>query len=242
MPFVVHAAEGVDAVAAAEIDSLEETGSVRSNTVLVHGLAIAPTRWHQLFARGVSLVWCPRSNVFLFGRTVCMPCVLDSPLARSNVCLGTDSRVTGNRDLLDELREGATAGVDGPDLVRMVTSWAADVLRLPDAGRVRIGAPADFAVIPATSTSAAAALLQCRRADVAMVVRRGTPLVGDPALASVFSARCVHVRPIDVDGVCRLMQAALVRRIERCTIHEPGVRLLSPERSRGAWCGDARTP
>ncbi len=241
VPFVVHAAEGVDALAASEIDLLEARSSLRSNTVIVHGLAITPGQWHRLFGQGVSLVWCPQSNIFLFGRTLCMPRVLESPSARRHVCLGSDSRVTGSRDLLDELRTAATTGVAAADLYRMVTSWSADILRLPDAGRIRIGAPADFTVVPAKATTAEDSLLRCFRADVSLVVRRGTPVVGDPALEGVFSARNVHVRPIEVDGQRRLMQAGLARRIERCSIHEPGVRCLSRESAPTACLRGART-
>jgi cytosine/adenosine deaminase-related metal-dependent hydrolase len=226
-PFVVHAAEGVDEVAAEEIDELERAGCVRPNTVIVHGLGIQPPRWHQLFARGVSLVWCPASNRFLFDRALCMPCLLESSGARGRVALGTDSRVTGSRDLLDELREASQSRVPSTDLLRMVTSWAASVLRIPDAGRIFVGACADLLVIPRLAESAADALLHCARSDVGLVVRGGTPLVGDPSLADAFSARGTHVRRVEVDGRARLMQAALARRIERCTIQEPGVRALA---------------
>jgi hypothetical protein len=37
------------------------------------------------------------------------------------------------------------------------------------------------------------------------------------------------------------MQAGLVRRIERCTIHEPGVRCLSPESARTSCLRGAST-
>ncbi len=222
-PFIVHAAEGVDACAAGEVGTLASGGALRANTVLVHGLAVSAEQWHGLFARGVALVWCPASNLFLFGRTLCMPCVLDAPEAAGRVCLGSDSRLTGALDLLDELRVAADARVAPDVLLRMVTTWAAQVLRLEDAGRLRVGAAADLLVIPALAQSPADALLRCRRGDVSLVVRRGTPMVGEPALRGAFDARRIHVREIEVDGRPRLAQAALARRIERCLIREPGV-------------------
>ncbi|MEQ1728397.1 MAG: amidohydrolase family protein [Vicinamibacterales bacterium] len=221
--FIVHAAEGVDACAGSEVDALEASGVLRGNTVLVHGLAVSPERWHALFARGVGLVWCPASNLFLFGRTLCMPCVLASPGAAGRVCLGSDSRVTGSNDLLEELRVAADAHVAPDLLLRMVTTWAAQLLRLDDAGRLRVGAAADLLVIPALADAPAEALLRCHRSDVALVVRRGTPMVGEPALRTAFDARRIHVRAIEVDGRVRVAQAALARRIERCLIREPGV-------------------
>lgn len=225
-PFIVHAAEGVDSCAAAELGELDRAGSLRANTVLVHGVAIASGEWKELFARGVSLAWCPASNLFLFGRTIGVPCVMDVPGARQHVCLGTDSRLTGSRDLLDELQVAAGAGGAPDDLLAMVTSTAAEVLRL-DGGQLRAGAPADLIVIPATEATPAQSLLRCRRSDVSLVVRRGTPVVGEPELSDAFSLRRIHVRPIEIDGRPRLMQAGLVRRIERCPIEEPGVRCFA---------------
>ena len=222
-PFIVHAGEGVDACAAGELATLEACGALRDNTVLVHGLAVSPDAWHALFACGVGLVWCPASNIFLFGRTLCMPCVLESPEAPGRVCIGSDSRVTGSRDLLDELRVAAACRVPADVLLRMVTSWPAQLLRLPDAGTLRVGASADLLVIPATEESAADALLRCERRDVALVVRRGAPVVGDPALDAAFAAKRTPVRRIEVDGRPRLATAALARRIERCLIREAGL-------------------
>jgi len=236
-PFIVHAAEGVDAAAAMEEVDLDALGALRSNTVLVHGLGISPVRWHALFVRGVSLAWCPRSNAFLFGRTLDMPSLLTSPAAHAQLCLGTDSRLTGSRDLLDELRHGHDAGVSDSDLLTMVTSWAASVLRLNDAGHIGVGLPADLVVVPNTDASPSAALLKCSRADLSLVVRRGTPMVGESALAAAFEARCVHVRPMVVDGASRLAQAALARRIERCSIQEPGVRPMARPQSQSGWLG-----
>lgn len=224
-PFIVHAAEGIDVSAAQELDVLAATGCLRPNTVLVHGLAIESGRWHSLFERGMSLVWCPASNKFLFGRTLCMPCVLKTPAARGHVALGTDSRVTGASDLLDECRVAGESGATSGQLLAMVTTWAASVLRLDDAGRIRIGAPADFVVLPSRQATPADALLASRRADVALVVRRGTPVVGSSALAQAFSCRRIHVRALDLDGAPHLIEAGLARRIERCVLREPGLEL-----------------
>jgi cytosine/adenosine deaminase-related metal-dependent hydrolase len=233
-PFIVHAAEGVDAAAASEIGVLERGGALRETTVLVHGLAIEPERWRDLFARGVSLVWCPASNIFLFGRTLCMRCVLGASdgrdgtparrvPARTPVCLGSDSRVTGSRDLLEELKVAAGCRVAADRLLEMVTSSAADVLRLGDAGRIRVGAVADLTVIPPVARTAAESLLRCNRADLCLVVRNGTPMVGDTALMTAFAAGRVHVTPVMIDEVPKLMEAGVARRIERCIIDEPGV-------------------
>jgi cytosine/adenosine deaminase-related metal-dependent hydrolase len=225
-PFIVHAAEGVDEGAASEIDDLDAVGALKANAVLVHGVGVPTERWPSLFARGVGLVWCPGSNLFLFGRTLCMSGVLRHADTSTRVCLGSDSRLTGAGDLLAELRIAQSCGVEADALLTMVTSAAADVLRVKDAGRLALGMPADLTVIPAIQSSAAEALLKCSRSDLALVVRGGQPVHGNVDLQSVFTAARVASRPIEIDGVLKLMEAGLVRRIERCPIAEPGVRCV----------------
>jgi cytosine/adenosine deaminase-related metal-dependent hydrolase len=170
-------------------------------------------------------VWCPASNAFLFGETALVrPLVTGTDEARVTVALGTDSRITGSRDLLDELRAAKTALPIAPKLLlRMVTSEAAKLLRQPRAGRLAVGTPADLVVLPAFADDPGPALLQTTRRDVRLVVVDGRPLVGDPDFAPVFKARKVTVRPFRVDASPKCGDSGLVRRIAGCPIAEPGV-------------------
>jgi len=108
-------------------------------------------------------------------------------------------------------------------LLAMVTTTAAAILRLHDAGRLEVGGPADFIVVPATADSAAGSLLQASRRDLACVAIGGRPLVAAPVYADAFTARGMNTGRICVDGVPRLVHAGLRRGIERCTIAEEGV-------------------
>jgi amidohydrolase family protein len=225
IPFIVHAAEGVDAVAADEIARLEALGCLRPGTVLVHGVALTEGSWAQLVARDVSLVWCPASNAYLFGRTIRARAFLDaSPEAWSHLCLGSDSRVTGSRDLLDEMRAALAADAVTPaEVLRMVTTAAAHVLKLVDAGAIAVDQPADLLVIPGTHATAAESLVHARRADVLLVTIGGRPRVADRRLCGVFRARGLEPRPITVDGTDHVADARLARDIARSPIQEPGV-------------------
>ena len=100
----------MDEEARGELPRLEALGGLRSNTVIVHGVAIDENGWRRVARAGAGLVWCPASNLFLFGRTamVC-PLVCGDHDARVAVALGTDSRLTGSRDLLEELRAAREA-------------------------------------------------------------------------------------------------------------------------------------
>jgi cytosine/adenosine deaminase-related metal-dependent hydrolase len=224
-PFLVHLAEGVDADAQDELSRLEALGCLKPNTVIVHGVAIDRDGFHRVARAGAGLVWCPASNGFLFGRTAPVRELLDADGgAQAHVALGTDSRVTGSRDLLEELRIAHDAMPVSPaELLGMVTTRAAALLRQPRSGRIAVSAPADLMVIPAFAPEPAAALLQTMRHDVRLVIVDGRPLVGDPDLAAVFRARRVTPRPLRVDGAAKLADSGLVRRVAGCPIVEAGV-------------------
>jgi cytosine/adenosine deaminase-related metal-dependent hydrolase len=225
LPFFVHLGEGVDAEAAAELPRLAALGCLAANTVLVHGVAIDRDGWTQVAAAGASLVWCPASNDFLFGRTVNVRELASRDREYfTRVALGTDSRISGARDLLDELRAaGAATRVTARHLFAMVTRNAAEILRQPRAGRIAVGVPADLVVIPPLAGDVADSLLETHRRDVRLVMVGGRPLVGDQGLSEVFRARRIPARPLRVDTSPKLADASLVRRITTSTIGEPGV-------------------
>jgi cytosine/adenosine deaminase-related metal-dependent hydrolase len=161
----------------------------------------------------------------LFGQTALVAQLLDpGDDAKVTVALGTDSRITGSRDLLDELRAARAAlSVPAARLLDMVTTDAARLLRQPRAGQLTIGAPADLIVVPPLAREPAAALLETQRQDVRLVVVDGRPLVGDPEFAPAFTARKVTARKFQVDCRPKLGDSGLVRRIAGCPIEEPGV-------------------
>jgi cytosine/adenosine deaminase-related metal-dependent hydrolase len=180
-----------------------------------------------MIGRGASLVWCPASNAFLFGATAPVRRFLDaSDRAPARLCLGSDSRVTGGRDLLDELRSAAAAAPLAPhELLHMVTDGAARVLRLADAGRISIGGPADLIVVPPFTHDAAESLLTASRRDLGFVAIDGRPIVASPSFSPVFEARRVRATSIVVDGVERLAAAPVAAAIAKSPIAEPGVYL-----------------
>jgi cytosine/adenosine deaminase-related metal-dependent hydrolase len=224
VPFFLHLAEGVDEAAAKELDHLDELGCLGPNTVLVHGVALEAPALHRVATVGAGLVWCPGSNIFLFGRTAGIRPLLDAHAAVPPVALGTDSRLTGSLDLLEELKIAReTKCASERELLGMVTVNAAKLLRLRHAGRLAAGAPADIVIIPGSGGDAARALLSASRRDVSLVIVGGRPLVGLPRFAPVFLARSVTPRPIRVDDSPRLADSGLARRIEGCPIAEPGV-------------------
>lgn len=158
VPFILHAAEGTDDEARNEVYRLDQSLALRPPMVLVHGVALSAEDLPLLRSRKTSLIWCPSSNYFTLGHTVSKE-VLESGIP---ISLGTDSALTAEGDLIDELRI-ASRSVDPFRLYEMVTRVAAGILRLKSGeGCIRDGSIADLLVIADHGQTPAHALLSLR--------------------------------------------------------------------------------
>lgn len=205
-PWLIHLAEGTDAVAHAELEQLEKLGCLASNTVLVHGVGLSEADVTRVIERGAAVVWCPASNLALLERTL-DPRRLH---AAGRLALGSDSRLSGARDLLDELCVAAdVSDLSSADLLDLVTTHAADVLRLPRYGRLVHGAPADLVIVANRGGTLADNLVGLRRADLRAVIRHGLPQIADPDFADWFDAAGMEAIPVTLDGRPKLLAKAL---------------------------------
>lgn len=221
-PWIIHAAEGVDDEARREVDTLDGLGCLKENTVLVHGVALTPAQTERVIATGGGLVWCPTSNEFLLGRTADVRRFSQ----QRRLALGTDSRLSGAGDLLDELRAAhAGSQVCAEALVRAVTTDAADLLRMPVAGRLEPGAAADLTVVRRLADDPFETLVAARRQDVRLTMIDGAPLVADETMAVAFDLLGQQRRRVTVDEQPRSMAAWIAERMASMTLGEPGLRL-----------------
>lgn len=171
--FCLHLAEGVDAAAADEVRRLSERGLLNAGLLAVHGVGMDAAATALFRRSGAALVWCPSSNLFLFGRTA-PPGLLAEGI---DVLLGSDSRLTGEGDLLDEIRCARSLGLlSDARLEASVGAAAARRLGLPEPA-LAPGAAADLVLLTRP-------LLEARAEDVALVLVGGVPRVARPDIAA----------------------------------------------------------
>lgn len=128
-PYCLHLAEGVDSIAAGEVPMLEQRGLLSDRLIAVHVVGIDPGDIERFQRSGAALAWCPTSNDFLFGRSA------DGKLldGARDVLLGSDSRLSGEGDLLDELQAArASRLVDDERLIDAVGRTSARRLGLSE--------------------------------------------------------------------------------------------------------------
>jgi cytosine/adenosine deaminase-related metal-dependent hydrolase len=219
-PWIIHLAEGTDDVARAELAELDALGCLAARTVLVHGVGLSGADVDLVIARGAGVVWCPSSNLALLGATLAPRRLC----AAGRLALGTDARLSGGRDLLDELAVAAKqSDLTAGELCGLVTRDAARLLAMPEIGGLSPGQRADAVVFRDTGADPAAALVGCRRADLRAVVRDGRPLLADPDFAPWFAAAGVETAAVLLDGRPKLVDRALVR--ADAVALEPGLAL-----------------
>jgi cytosine/adenosine deaminase-related metal-dependent hydrolase/ubiquinone/menaquinone biosynthesis C-methylase UbiE len=208
LPFVLHAAEGVDAKSAQEIFDLDRMQVLDDRTVLVHGLALNPKSVALLNRRRSALIVCPTSNQFLFH------CTPSSTLIKSinTVVLGSDSSLTAAGDLLDEIGFARKEiGLDTDSLYEMVTARSASVLRLRNGeGHLKPGSIADLIAVRDKGLSPAGAISQLTFDQVELVILAGRVQLASASLYHRLPDRLkAGLQPLVVDGHQRWLRAPI---------------------------------
>jgi ubiquinone/menaquinone biosynthesis C-methylase UbiE/cytosine/adenosine deaminase-related metal-dependent hydrolase len=206
LPFVLHAAEGVDAKSAQEIFDLDRMQVLDDRTILVHGLALNPKSVALLNRRHSALVVCPSSNQFLFH------CTPSSTLIKSinAVILGSDSPLTSAGDLLDEIIFARDEiGIDTNSLYEMVTERSANVFRLRNGeGHLKTGSVADIIAVKDKGLTPAETIGQLTFDRVELVILSGRVQLASPLLYERLpDSLKVGLQPLNIEGHRRWLRA-----------------------------------
>ncbi len=204
--FIVHACEGVDEEAREELWGLDRLDLLDDSAVLVHGLAIDHDGVALMRERRASLIVCPSSNNFIFGKLPDLSLLGDI----DNVALGSDSPLTAEGDLLDEIRFGIRF-CSIPDQVayRMVTEAPAAILRLEGGeGSIKISGRGDLIAVRDTDQDAAGRLRTLSMIDVEFVMIGGrVQLASEAILERLPSPVRQGLESLWIDGTIRWLRA-----------------------------------
>jgi cytosine/adenosine deaminase-related metal-dependent hydrolase/ubiquinone/menaquinone biosynthesis C-methylase UbiE len=208
LPFIIHAAEGVDEESMQEVFELDRMRTLDQRTVLVHGLACTPEAVSLINRRFAALILCPTSNGFLFDRSPSLAFIR----SLDTVALGSDSPLTAAGDLLDEIDFAHFfIGLDANSVYGMVTNRAADVLRLRQGeGRLWPGSVADVVGVRDIGLSPAETLARLTIEQVELVIVGGRVQLASPLLFErlPFALR-EGLQVLEVDGHQRWIRAPI---------------------------------
>jgi cytosine/adenosine deaminase-related metal-dependent hydrolase/ubiquinone/menaquinone biosynthesis C-methylase UbiE len=212
-PFIIHAAEGIDADSFNEIGQLDRMHLLGERTVLVHGLALNAKTISLLNKRGTSIVACPTSNLFLFSRTLSR----DQFNSVRRIALGSDSPLTADGDLLNEIHYLRSELALDPNIIyKMVTSNAAEMLRLNHGeGQLTESGIANMIAVRAINKTPASTLSELNFIDIELVVRTGRIVMASQNIYERLPhAYRKNMQCLEVEGQRRWFSAPLRKLVE----------------------------
>jgi cytosine/adenosine deaminase-related metal-dependent hydrolase len=216
-PFLIHLAEGTNAVAASEFPELSSTVELNPRIALVHAVGLTERHWETVLRLNLGVVWCPLSNLFTLGQTL----GLKQIQSMTNVALGTDSPLTAAGDLLDHIRFLHQAMRVPPALLYLlVTTRAARLLRLGEGqGRLEPDSLASMMVVRDRHATPAHTLVELDWTDVELVIQAGRIVLASPALVSRLPDELTsHLESLCLDGVERLIDAPSGELVRQTTV------------------------
>jgi hypothetical protein len=194
--YLPHIAEGVSAPAHNEFDCTDgvdaQVDYLQPQTALIHGVGLFASSYAAMANDGTGLIWSPRSNIDLYGFTAD---VATASRLGVQIALGTDWTASGSMNMLrelacaDEYNQRNLGGFFSDyQLYRMVTVDAADLIASGDKiGTLKPGLFADITVWNGKDKEPFSAVIRAKTQDVALVLRGGLVLHGEPALVDALS-------------------------------------------------------
>lgn len=191
LPFVTHLGEGLDEDSKQSLRLLEKMSALGEHSVLVHCLPFGPKEVQKIAEKNASVVWCPTSNLHIFGKTTNIKLFLDMGV---NVCLGTDFSPSGATNLLEELKTAKSVYFESygetlseETLLKMITENPKKAFRLGNPSSLLQGQIADLIIVNDTSSKHEIHISNLEPKDIDLIVIDGYPIYGSLAYQNLFS-------------------------------------------------------
>ena len=186
IPFIMHLGEGNDELSKKCFPKLKELKLLKSNTLLIHGIALTKEQIKECAEAGTSICWCPNSNYYLIGKTLDIDSCLEHGV---NVVLGTDSTMSGSINLLEELKFAHQNFPHIPmqQLFKMITTNAAKALKLSEEYGSINENTSNLLLIKKREEDPFRNLLKTQIEDIELLIHQGTPIYGDVKFLDEFN-------------------------------------------------------
>jgi cytosine/adenosine deaminase-related metal-dependent hydrolase len=132
-----------------------------------------------------ALVWCPASNSFLFNAAA----PIDELKAATTILFGTDSTLTSDWDLWQQLRAARdTLLLTDQELFDSLTKLPATIWKKSSIGSLSAGKNADLCIARSNGKSRFDAFFSVRPEDLLLVMHRGEIRMFDAGISNKLSA------------------------------------------------------
>ncbi len=200
--------EGIDPEARNEFLTISNTDSVTNTTNIinetinvVHGIGLKAVDYKLMADAGTSLVWTPRSDLFLYGNTA-MVTVFDT--LGGNIALGSTWSITGSINTLLEIQTAAFFNktylnnyFSDLEIINMATINSARAFNVDGKiGSLDINRLADFSIFDTRDVSDYQAVFEADQSGITLVFREGKALYGDTYLIDELRSDTINSETI----------------------------------------------
>lgn len=216
--YVIHIGEGIDKTSYDEIDQLIRWNFFRHKLIGVHGVAMTEKQADAFEA----LIWCPASNYFLLNKTA----AADKLKSHTKILFGTDSTVSANWNLWEQLRLAKKTGLlTDEELFSALTKTAAAVWGLHDRGRLEKGNVADIVVgRRKQGNNFMDNFFSLQPGDVLLVIKNGAVVLFDESYYFDFR-QLPDFSKIRIGGRLKYVKGDLAGLLKQIKNYAPGIAL-----------------
>ncbi|HVW16576.1 MAG TPA: amidohydrolase family protein, partial [Mucilaginibacter sp.] len=213
----IHTGEGIDDAAGREIDTLISRNFLKRDMIGIHGIAMNEKQAGAFKA----LVWCPESNLFLFGQTA----RIDLLKKHVPIIFGTDSTLTGSWNIWEHIRLARKTGClidDG--LYDTLTVNAAQIWDI-NRGEIAEGKDADVVVARRKKDIGKAdQFFKLDPKDILLILCGGRIILFDEELhAQLKRVNVNQYGRISVQGTCKYVAGNLPELMCEIKRYYPGI-------------------
>jgi len=219
IPFVTHCSEGFDEETKKAVSVLDKKSALSEHTVLIHGIAFSDSDIQLLSENNVNVVWCPVSNLYMFETTAPIKKLLDKNV---NVCLGTDSPMSGSVNIFEEIyiarkyyEETYDERLPSKKILEMLTVNPAKAFFLDELGELKPNNLADFIVIDGDAKDPYESFASMYFENIMLVVINGRPKYADENFIPLFETLNIPFQKIRVENKKKIIEGDVLGLLDR---------------------------
>ena len=193
-PYVIHIGEGINSGSSEEINELIRWNLFNRKLIGIHGIAMTEEQSKNFDA----LIWCPDSNLFLFGKTA----DISALKKHTKILFGTDSTLTADGNIFENLRIARKLGnLIDEELFQSVTETAAEAWGLNDLGKISKGYKADVVIALKKSEDLYQSFFDTNPQDIMLILKNGKVIFFDEILKEELNKKFEYTKNFSVINI-----------------------------------------
>lgn len=184
-PYVIHIGEGISMQSNEEINELLRWNLFNRKLIGIHGIAMTEEQCKKFAA----LIWCPDSNLFLFGKTADIPGLKKN----TKILFGTDSTLTADWNIFENLRTARNQNLlSDEEIFNSLTQEAAEIWEMNDQGKLSAGHKADIVIARQNSDNLFESFFNTNPEDILLVIKNGKIILFDQSQRDVLPEEVIQ--------------------------------------------------